>query len=118
MAARASLSLPFGALSTTSPVAGLITSYVCPELAPTGSPAMNIFAIRIPPLSTCWLNEVLYCTLQRLSTRSILHIRAYGQRDIACSDRHASPHTPHHHGMDAEGHRRSLRCFHALSFRP
>src|SRR5262245_289133 len=49
IAARASFSLPFGAESTTSPVAGLITSYVCPELEAVNSPAMNIFAMR-PPL--------------------------------------------------------------------
>ena len=48
MAAPASLSVPFGAESTISPVAGLITLYVCPEFEPTDSPAMNILAMASP----------------------------------------------------------------------
>src|SRR5207249_2312603 len=48
MAAPASLSVPFGAESTISPVAGLITLYVCPEFEPTDSPAMNILPMASP----------------------------------------------------------------------
>src|SRR5438093_5750240 len=97
MAARASFSVPLGAESTTSPLAGLITSYVCPELEPVASPAMNIFAMRPlhfwsgcrgapgapaaqqfknspgvirPPLP--WLTAVLYCQCKVLSTCSIV----------------------------------------------
>src|SRR4030095_4986264 len=47
IARRTSFMVPLGTLSTTSPVAGLRTSVVCPLSESTCSPAINIFAIRI-----------------------------------------------------------------------
>src|SRR6266566_5019935 len=86
MAAPASLSVPFGAESTTSPVAGLITLYVCPEFEPTGSPAMNILAMASPLFcvhshcscglgnsQTATVGFVAYFPSQTLSTCSIVH---------------------------------------------
>src|SRR6266478_934846 len=47
MARRISLTVPLGTVSTTSPVAGLRTSVVCPLSESTDSPATNILAIMV-----------------------------------------------------------------------
>src|SRR5262245_24724590 len=104
MAARASLSVPFGAESTTSPVAGLIRSYVCPELEPVGSPAINIFPM-----------IYLQCNLWLVKKGSILQFSESRSALIGNRISHQKP--PNHYGVDPKGYRRQVRTVDTFSLR-
>src|SRR5262249_40644532 len=114
MAALASLSVPFGAESTISPVAGLITLYVCPEFEPTDSPAMNILAMASPYL---WVT--LNCSIFPITnTVNMQYSAAHGTRVRAFANRQKGSGPAHKHGLDVKGNRRAFGHLTKIPVRP
>src|SRR5437899_11562056 len=103
MAAPASLSVPFGAESTISPVAGLITLYVCPEFEPTDSPAMNISAMASPSFPIRYSRIASLFPI--LNTVNMQHSAPHATRVRAFAHRQQGSGPAHKHGSDVRANR-------------